>query len=603
MGRSGSCLIDIGFAFAGGGINLLRQRIQQLPGLTEVGRWGGSVLYENAYYRDGKALLTPTFGLYAGDPVSVVHGLYQYHSVAREQIPLVGLRDLPPDQMAQMLQRASFLVVEGTSELAPEETALLEQSLNGAQSAGASLPLAYSWDLSARGTVETRKENVEPLAALVNQPSQFGRGKNFVLEGTLQPPDPAHPMGTTRIRFRTRNDATFYEAVIDPSQGVARLEISRRDKRDVLAKASIPRTTSSDLPVRLAAIEDTFTLYIEGQQVLQAKDTRIDKGGPILIISEGDGAVMLSPRLTSRSSSLDFIQAVAQTGFSLNEIAKNLENISAEDFGDLGYTQFYTTKLPHTKPGTYRLLVMASSPEPPAVDVWLANEGNVANLRMEQPMLPNGAWVHPKDSLEWFMLSEPVTLTSADTRLVVASPDSQTRLVHMLLADSSQDQEGGVLALLLGNADPGVDVPLVRNSADQYTATLEGGQGGLLVFKDAYHAGWRASLGDQRLPHFRAFGTLNGYWVEPGAAGASNLKLQFMPQRRYQRGLMVSALTFVSVMVGLTLVSGWGLWGRRLAGGKGPEGWVRRGRARLASAGAHVRSLLGRFRLPQREKA
>ena len=86
----------------------------------------------------------------------------------------------------------------------------------------------------------------------------------------------------------------------------------------------------------------------------------------------------------------------------------------------------------------------------------------------------------------------------------------------------------------------------------------------MLVFQDTYHKGWKARLGDESLPQFKVFSSMNGYWVTSETAiNADSLVLNFAPQSRYRRAQIISGLAFL-VVVGILLSPvAWRRWLRK----------------------------------------
>ena len=532
-----------------------RQRIATLPGLTEINRWGSSVLYENDYFLDGKAFITQSFGVYVGDPVAVVHGLYQLDPIARSKTALIGISDLPLDLASEILGKAAFVAIDASSGVYPVELARLEELRASITNEGRMPPIVYAWDLTLDESVISNSDPPSPLAVSDGEWELLGRGKNFVLETVLKRQS-SGAVANARIRFRVRNDGRFYELVLNRSDGTVTLFLQRDRGVTVVAEGVIPSRAEVDLPVRLAAMDENFVLYLDNRLALETPITRISLGGSIQVSSGGGDLLLATPKLLSGDSSLADLEGIARQGFTLEQMAARSGDLAEADIALLGFTQLLATSVRQNEPTSYQLLVSGDGFERPGVEVWLSDSDSQSILKLETPEVQFGDSAQSNSVSQWQFTSEPFTIADLESNLVVATRSANARISQMLLVEVPDgilsENDSDSLASLL-NPPAATGLITERLSAGRYSSEWSFQQGGVLVFQDTFHKGWNARLGDESLPQFKVFGSLNGYWVSPEtASNADSLVLNFAPQGRYRRAQIISGLAFL-VVVGLLL--------------------------------------------------
>lgn len=540
-----------------------RQRIAALPGLTEINRWGSSVLYENDYFLDGKAFITQSFGVYVGDPVAVVHGLYQLDPIARSKTALIGILDLPPDLAPEILGKAAFVIIDASNGVYPVELARLEELRASITGEGRMPPIVYAWDLTLDESVITNSDPPSPLAVSDGEWELLGRGKNFVLETVLKP-QTSGAVADARIRFRVRNDLRFYELVLNRSDGTATLFLQRDRGVTVVAEGVIPSSVGADLPVRLAAMDETFIVYLDNRLAMETPITRISLGGPIQVSSGGGDLLLATPKLLSGDSSLADLEGIARQGFTLEQMAARSGDLAEADIALLGFTQLLATMVRQNEPTSYQLLVSGDGFERPGIEVWLSDSNAQSILKLETQEAQNGDSAQSNSVSQWQFISEPFTIADLEANLVVATRSANARISQMLLVEVTDGSaDGDSLARLLS---PPAATGLIteRLSAGRYSSEWNFQQGGVLVFQDTFHKGWKARLGDEILPQFKVFGSLNGYWVSPEiASDANSLVLNFAPQGRYRRAQFISGIAFLIVVSLLLSPVAWRRWLRK----------------------------------------
>jgi hypothetical protein len=85
----------------------------------------------------------------------------------------------------------------------------------------------------------------------------------------------------------------------------------------------------------------------------------------------------------------------------------------------------------------------------------------------------------------------------------------------------------------------------------------------LLVFGEAYHPEWQASLnGDEPLPHVIVDGVVNG-WIVPSLADGGDIRLTFTGQRYY---VVAAGLSLIALIVMIVLACAPQLWPIRIRG-------------------------------------
>jgi arabinofuranan 3-O-arabinosyltransferase len=120
---------------------------------------------------------------------------------------------------------------------------------------------------------------------------------------------------------------------------------------------------------------------------------------------------------------------------------------------------------------------------------------------------------------------------SPGTHRVVLRATDQFTATRLVLRPASASG-GGVPA---GGRVTRRDVQVRSWDADRRVVSVAPGDAALLVVPENANAGWRATLGDDRLTPVRVDGWMQGYLVPEGAGGT--VVLEFTPNRPYQAGL------------------------------------------------------------------
>jgi hypothetical protein len=530
-----------------------RRRLMSLPGLTLVEQWEGSSLYLNEYYTPGQALFSEQYGVYQGDGVELTRALYKLDPVARNKLPLISLDDAPLDVRAEMLSNASFIATDLTG-YDPTATPpdLVAAKVFAPYAPGYLPPAVFSWNLDASNVLVADEESFETVSLGSGIPLEIGRGRNFVFESSLFPPVDAEDDGDFLLRFRVRPDERFYELRISRS-GLVNVELHRPRNVRLLATGRYDAAEYASVRLRVAALDDQIRVWLNGKQVIGLSDATIDKGGPIVAISLADGGYLGPRSLVAGDESLVGIESLAEEGFTNTQISLRSTTLTPALIASLGHARTFTTSLAPVAPGEYRVLVSGTGPAQGAVNLSLSSGGRSIAVPLSVPEFEMEEWITAPGVERWAMVSAPVRVTGSESLLLTTeSPD--VTLGQLLLAEHTADDI--VLSALLA---PSTSTGLMfdKESSTQYTGSISNGQPGALIFQDAYHNGWKAVSDGESLPHFSAFGSLNGYWVSGAAEGESDLVVKFAPQSRYMRGIVISTVAFVLVVISLAMLVWW----------------------------------------------
>jgi hypothetical protein len=189
--------------------------------------------------------------------------------------------------------------------------------------------------------------------------------------------------------------------------------------------------------------------------------------------------------------------------------------------------------------------------------MWVSDQSVEPRLRMNPPRFAVEEWTAARGEPNWLAVSEPLVLSDSRVEFILASADPDVRFGQFLLFASPDEETDNRILTTLLQPPPARVQDVGRNSPTSYAGLVSGAAGGVLVFTEAYHKGWQARVDGEQLPHIRVLGNLNGYWVRPGEAANSEIRLTFAPQRAYRMGLAVSALSFVLVTIALTAPVVW----------------------------------------------
>ncbi len=137
----------------------------------------------------------------------------------------------------------------------------------------------------------------------------------------------------------------------------------------------------------------------------------------------------------------------------------------------------------------------------------------------------------------------PVFLTSG--RHLVASADRQINI--------------GLLTLEPANDPPTKDFGLTwqRGSTTAIDVTAPSSASPyLLVFNEAYHPEWKATLAGETLPHVIVNGVANG-WIVPSLPGGGKVLLTFTGQEYY---VVAGAISVIALLIAIVLAWAPELW-------------------------------------------
>ncbi|MGB8910243.1 MAG: alpha-(1-_3)-arabinofuranosyltransferase family protein [Candidatus Cybelea sp.] len=137
-----------------------------------------------------------------------------------------------------------------------------------------------------------------------------------------------------------------------------------------------------------------------------------------------------------------------------------------------------------------------------------------------------------------------------DHRPVGAGPLFLSRGRHVV-ASADRQVKIGLLRIVPLKLRPTADFGLTwqRHSPTSITVTAPNASNAfLLVFNEAYHPEWRATLDGQALPHVIVNGVANG-WIVPNIAPGSSITLTFAGQGYYIIAGAISALALIILIV------------------------------------------------------
>ncbi|MGB6522660.1 MAG: alpha-(1-_3)-arabinofuranosyltransferase family protein [Candidatus Cybelea sp.] len=149
-------------------------------------------------------------------------------------------------------------------------------------------------------------------------------------------------------------------------------------------------------------------------------------------------------------------------------------------------------------------------------------------------------------------LKHPGSLSSLplkiDGRLAGSGPVFLRKGSHVI---SSADSDVGIGLLTMAPASlPRTQpFPVMWNRHSPTSLEVTGnGAPFLLVFGDAYHPEWQATVNGQALPHVIVNGISNG-WVVPALPGGSKISIRFTAQRLYVYAGIISLISFIILIV------------------------------------------------------
>jgi hypothetical protein len=137
----------------------------------------------------------------------------------------------------------------------------------------------------------------------------------------------------------------------------------------------------------------------------------------------------------------------------------------------------------------------------------------------------------------------PVFLTRG--RHVVASADRQV-MIGLLTLDPVTLPPTRDFGLVWQRSSPTAIAVTARSSSNPF----------LLVFDEAYHPEWRATLGGEVLPHVIVNGAANG-WIVPSLPAGGRLQLTFVGQEYY---VIAAAISVIALLIMIVLAWAPELW-------------------------------------------
>ncbi len=517
-----------------------RRRVEAMPGLQEVQAWGDAKLYRNLYHAPGKAFLAPAYGIFVGQPESVVLPLYHMDGVGRSRIGLVGADDVPEAVREEMVRGASFLAVPARQAESLNRTALPQVP-----------PLVYLWDLGSpsRGVLP-RPYQTPPTLYVTDLVEVLPRARNFVLETVLEPVPGADGLPSTTFRFRGMGDSSYYSVAIAPASGKVFLSRHAGAAVTVLAQAEF-QARRSGLKLRIVAEGERFAVYVDDNQVLTASDDRYGEAGPIQASADLPGAVLKDIGVAADRDPEPLRQALGAQGFDMQRAVSQFPGLGRDHFNLFPHAQSVSALLSPAQPGQYRLVVGVANGEG-AFLLSTVYDGAAQVRPAFERVVRQPSPTPQHDGTTW-SISRPLDLKGGRTEVFAGVHGEGSRIVAMALVQAATVGGRELVDLLLSGQAP-TPIDLDRASSTAYEGTLPPGVGGLLLFQEAFHVDWEGRAGGGELAHVRTFGTLNGFWVQASDA-PRQLRLRFTPQGAYQRGLIVSGVSFLLLLgVGLAPV-------------------------------------------------
>lgn len=517
-----------------------RRRIAAMPGLREARAWGDARLYDNLYHAPGKAFLTPTYGLFVGQPEEAVLPLYHMDGVAQGKIGLVGNSDIPEEAREQVVTGAAFLVVP-----ARQAEGLVRAGLPRTP------PLVYLWDLGApSGVVLPQPYQTPPRLYVTELVNVMSRARNFVLETVMEPVPGADGLPSTTFRFRGIGESSYYSVAIAPASGQMFLSRHAGANATVLAQAEFQATRSA-LKLRIAAEGESFVVYVDDVQVLTASDDRYGDAGPIQASADAPGVVLKDIGVAADRDPQALRQVLGAQGFDVRRAVGQFPSLGRDHFNLFPNVQSVSAPLNPVLPGQYRLAVGVA----PGEDAFLLStvyDGADRVKPVFERLVHQPSPTPQHHGITWY-ISGPLDLKGGRSEVFVGVHGEGSRIVAMALVQTAMVEGRELVDLLLAGQTP-TRIGLARQSPTSYQGTIPAGVGGLLLFQESFHDGWEARAGGDMLGHVRTFGTLNGFWMQASDA-PRQLRLRFTPQGAYQRGLVISGVSFLLVLgVGLAPV-------------------------------------------------
>jgi hypothetical protein len=148
------------------------------------------------------------------------------------------------------------------------------------------------------------------------------------------------------------------------------------------------------------------------------------------------------------------------------------------------------------------------------------------------------------DSYQW-VSTIPVALEAGEYLLDIRAKGNAPALDAALLHGAGAYGLREALAGESTEAQPGFS----KESATSYRVALPQDARGFVVFRDAFHEGWQASVDGQTLQHYVADGLFNAYALPGGKAGPAEAALEFAPQRSFAVGMMVSLASLLALAI------------------------------------------------------
>ena len=185
--------------------------------------------------------------------------------------------------------------------------------------------------------------------------------------------------------------------------------------------------------------------------------------------------------------------------------------------------------------------------------LWLLARGShpkFANVEYEVHALPGRAVRRPAS-----LAAVPIRI---DGKPVGRSPVFLTSGRH-LVASADRQINIGLLTLEPANDPPTKDFGLTwqRGSTTAIDVTAPSSASPyLLVFNEAYHPEWKATLAGETLPHVIVNGVANG-WIVPSLPGGGKVLLTFTGQEYY---VVAGAISVIALLIAIVLAWAPELW-------------------------------------------
>ncbi|HVN70245.1 MAG TPA: alpha-(1-_3)-arabinofuranosyltransferase family protein [Candidatus Binatia bacterium] len=187
------------------------------------------------------------------------------------------------------------------------------------------------------------------------------------------------------------------------------------------------------------------------------------------------------------------------------------------------------------------------------VGMWFLSRtpgAQVTDLFYNLHALPGRALRHPR-SLDALPIKIDGRLTAARTvfltkgRHVVSSGDRQVKIATLALDPVTLPRTRDFTVAWQRRAPTAIDVT-VRTTSSPF----------LLVFGEAFHPEWRATLAGQQLPHVIVDGVSNG-WIVPSLPSGGKIELTFTGQTYY---VFSAAISIIALLIIIVLACSPDLW-------------------------------------------